>query len=206
MKSISWGSFVKSLSWGSFVKSLSWGSFVKSLSWGSFVKSLSWGNFIKAINWSNFIPKFSWPKMSMPDMSKYIPGFSSGLGRVQNDMVATIHKDEAVLPAHQASLLRNLGVIQGEGRYPGLDMGAIASFDSGASTAGIGAEGTSHVSSNNTTSNQTSSKSANVTHNNTYNVTFTGATAKEDFKEFRSEMEDFFSVLSEDMDLGYREV
>lgn len=206
VKSLSWGNFVKSLSWTNFVKSLSWTNFVKTLSWSSFVKSLSWGNFIKAINWSNFIPDFSWPSVSMPDMSKYIPGFSSGLGRVQNDMVATIHKDEAVLPAHQASLLRNLGVIQGEGRYPGLDMGAIASFDSGASTAGIGAEGTSHVSSNNTTSNQTSSKSASVTHNNTFNVTISGADSKESFQSFRSELEDFYASLSDEMDLGYREV
>lgn len=51
-------------------------------------------------------------------VASYIPGFSSGIGRVPHDMVAEIHKDEAIIPADAASSLRNLGIIDGDGRYP----------------------------------------------------------------------------------------
>lgn len=134
----SWSNFISkfkwpklpSLSWSSYISKFNWPK-LPSFSWSSFISKFSWPK-LPSFSWSSFIPKFSWPKISMPKIS--IPGFSSGLGRVPNDMTATIHKDEAVLPAHQASLLRNLGVIQGEGRYPGLNMNALTARNASAPT------------------------------------------------------------------------
>lgn len=134
----SWSNFISkfkwpklpSLSWSSYISKFKWPK-LPSFSWSSFISKFSWPK-LPSFSWSSFIPKFSWPKISMPKIS--IPGFSSGLGRVPNDMTATIHKDEAVLPAHQASLLRNLGVIQGEGRYPGLNMNALTARNASAPT------------------------------------------------------------------------
>lgn len=140
VKKISWGSFVDKLSWNSIVKKISWGSYVKNLSWSGFVKQLSWGGFIKSINWSDFIPQFSWGNISMPDLSKYIPKFDTGIGRIPNDMTATVHKDEAILPASQASLLRDVGVIKGEGRYPVLDMNALATNNADTTAPTINAD------------------------------------------------------------------
>lgn len=125
----SWSNFISkfkwpklpSLSWSSYISKFNWPK-LPSFSWSSFISKFSWPK-LPSFSWSSFIPKFSWPKISMPKIS--IPGFSSGLGRVPGDMTANIHKDEAVLPAHQASKLRDLGVIQGEGRYPDLNLDAL---------------------------------------------------------------------------------
>lgn len=64
-------------------------------------------------------------------VASFIPGFSSGIGRVPGDMVAEIHKDEAIIPSDAAQNLRDMGVIDGDGRYPNINYdnlrGGIAS-------------------------------------------------------------------------------
>lgn len=73
-----------------------------------------WNNFKTAV--SNFSVSGAVSKVA-----SYIPGFSSGIGRVPHDMVAEIHKDEAIIPADAASSLRDLGIIDGDGRYPDIN-------------------------------------------------------------------------------------
>lgn len=70
--------------------------------------------------WDAFKDKVSSFSISgaVKKVAGFIPGFSSGIGRVPQDMVAEIHKDEAIIPAEQAQMLRDLGVIKGDGRYP----------------------------------------------------------------------------------------
>ncbi|WP_313150945.1 phage tail protein [Lysinibacillus capsici] len=58
-------------------------------------------------------------------VSENVLGFSSGIGRVPYDMVAEIHKDEAIIPAKEAQMLRDLGVINGDGRYPEIDYDSL---------------------------------------------------------------------------------
>lgn len=55
-------------------------------------------------------------------VSSKIPGFDTGIGRVPHDMVAEIHKDEAIIPASDAQMLRDIGVIDSDGRYPSINM------------------------------------------------------------------------------------
>lgn len=168
VKGLSWTSFVKTFSWSSFIKPISWSSFVKGLSWGSFVKGLSWSSFVKGVNLSSFIPEFSWPSMGsikssiMSKVSGVLPGFSSGLGRVPQDMDATVHKDETILQAHNAELLRKMGVLKGDGRNPTLDMNAMNS-------GGTGTTNTTTVTKNNAvaTSQPVINVSVNVTGGNT---------------------------------------
>lgn len=96
----------------------SWPSMPK-FSWPSLPK-FSWPSFPK-FSWPSF-PKFSWP--SMPKLS--IPGFSSGLGRVPQDMNATIHKGEAVIQADNAQKLRDSGILSGDGRHPTINTNAVS--------------------------------------------------------------------------------
>lgn len=47
----------------------------------------------------------------------------TGLGRVPyDDMPALLHKDEAVIQADDADALRQSGILQGDGRYPKIDL------------------------------------------------------------------------------------
>lgn len=50
-------------------------------------------------------------------------GFDTGLGRVPyDDMPAYLHKDEAVLQADNADVLRDAGILKGDGRNPTIDL------------------------------------------------------------------------------------
>lgn len=52
-----------------------------------------------------------------------LPGFDTGLGRVPyDDMPAYLHKDEAVLQADNADILREAGILKGDGRNPTIDL------------------------------------------------------------------------------------
>lgn len=52
-------------------------------------------------------------------------GFDTGLGRVPYDnMPAYLHKDEAVLQAENADVLRDAGILKGDGRHPEIDLTA----------------------------------------------------------------------------------
>ena len=152
LESFSWSSFVEKFNWLK-LPDFSWSNFVSKFDWLK-LPDFSWSNFISkfdwiklpSFSWSSFIDKFKWPKLpdfkwpeismpSMPSMPKIsmpkfnMPkiGFSSGIGRVPNDMAATIHKDEAIIPAHQAETLREMGVIEGDGRYPTLNTSPLVS-------------------------------------------------------------------------------
>lgn len=121
--------------------------------WPSLPK-FSWPSFPR-FSWPAF-PKFSWPKMPK------LPGFSSGLGRVPQDMDATVHKDETILQAHNAELLRKMGILKGDGRNPTLDMNAMNS-------GGTGTTNTTTITKNNAvaTSQPVINVSVNVTGGNT---------------------------------------
>lgn len=112
-------------------------------------------------------PKFSWPPVPTVNVRVNVsdgvvtqsqqsvlpflrlPGFSSGLGRVPyDDMPAFLHKNEAILPEYQAETLRDMGVLQGDGRNPIVD--------------------TSHLAPHNTTRSSTTNTS--MTNNITINV------------------------------------
>lgn len=146
VKGFSWGKYIKDFIWPKiekislvkFVKDLVWPK-IEKISLASFVHDMKWPS-IDKINLGSFIPPFKWPdmsgikneimskipampKISMPKIS--VPsfkmpsfGFSSGLGRVPNDMNATIHKDEAVIQADKAQQLRDEGILSGDGRHP----------------------------------------------------------------------------------------
>lgn len=140
-----------SFKWPSLPK-FKWPSLPK-FKWPSLPK-FSWPSFPR-FSWPAF-PKFSWPKMPK------LPGFSSGLGRVPQDMDATVHKDETILQAHNAELLRKMGVLKGDGRNPTLDMNAMNS-------GGTGTTNTTTVTKNNAvaTSQPVINVSVNVTGGNT---------------------------------------
>ncbi|MER2119207.1 MAG: phage tail tape measure protein [Solibacillus sp.] len=114
-------------------------------------------------------------------VASFIPGFSSGIGRVPHDMVAEIHKDEAIIPADAASSLRDLGIIDGEGRYPEINLDNLRG-DGGQNNGG----------SYNTrySTNSTSTVSAPVTI-----IVQGGNTNDETVFNIREAMEDFFADL-----------
>ncbi|WP_341320823.1 phage tail tape measure protein [Solibacillus sp. FSL H8-0523] len=74
-----------------------------------------WNNFKSTVSNFSISGAVDW-------VASKVPGFSSGIGRVPNDMVAEIHKDEAIIPAEDAQMLRDTGVIDGDGRYPNINM------------------------------------------------------------------------------------
>lgn len=92
----------------------------------------SWPAYPK-FSWPPF-PKFSWPPM--PTVKVNVSGgkvdgsHANGMGRIPSDSyTAALHKDEAVLQAHNADLLRNMGILKGDGENPSLDMSAIANYN-----------------------------------------------------------------------------
>ncbi|MCT6926170.1 hypothetical protein [Metasolibacillus sp.] len=62
--------------------------------------------------------------------SKSQGSFAVGLGRVPYDgFIAELHKDEAVLTAEQSDVLRGMGVLQGDGKNPSLNMDQATNFE-----------------------------------------------------------------------------
>lgn len=56
-------------------------------------------------------------------VTSFIPGYDTGLGRVPyDDMPALLHKDEAVIQADEADLLRKTGILDGDGRHPTINL------------------------------------------------------------------------------------
>lgn len=130
IKILSWSSFVKHLGWSTFIKHLGWSSFIKHLGWSSFVKSLGWSSFVKSISWGSFIPKLSWGSFVSGLKSLADGSHANGLGRVPFDgYTAELHKNESVLTSAQSDALRGLGVLQGDGQSPTLDMSALANYE-----------------------------------------------------------------------------
>lgn len=107
----------------------------------------------------------------------FIPGFSSGIGRVPQDMVAEIHKDEAIIPADQAQSLRDMGIIDGDGRYPEIN------FDNLSNTGGT--YQTMHSATSSTTSVQAP---VNI-------IVQGGNTNEETGQSVRDVIEEFFADL-----------
>lgn len=149
LKEFSWGKYIKELvwpkvgmfDWSSYISKFSWPKLDKliwssyiskfnwpklpTLNWSSYISKFSWPH-IPNINWSSFIPKFSWPKVSIPKINMPSFGFSSGLGRVPQDMNVIIHKDEAVIQASEAQKLRDTGILSGDGRYPKINTNTVS--------------------------------------------------------------------------------
>lgn len=115
-------------------------------------------------------------------VASYIPGFSSGIGRVPHDMVAEIHKDEAIIPADAASSLRDLGIIDGDGRYPEINLDNLRG-DGGQNNGG--SYNTRH------SSTSTNTISAPVTI-----IVQGGNTNEETGQSVREVMEEFFADLT----------
>lgn len=131
---ISWPPLPK-MSWPSLPK-FSWPSMPK-FSWPPLPK-WSWPPLPK-FSWPPF-PKFSWPPMPTVKVSVSGAGahgsHASGLGRVPFDnYVGNLHKDETVLQAHNADLLRNAGILKGEGDNPSIDMSALANYQPAAASS-----------------------------------------------------------------------
>lgn len=80
-------------------------------------------------------------------LASYVPGFDTGIGRVPHDMIAEIHKDEAIIPAADAQILRDIGVINSDGRYPDISLDNLRG-DGGSS--GNSTYNTRHASSSST--------------------------------------------------------
>lgn len=109
------------------------------------------------------LPKFSWPPM--PTVKVSVSGaangsHANGMGRIPFDGYNSIlHKDETVLQAHNADLLRDMGILKGEGENPSLDMSAIANYQPAAASNNPKAR----VSSVNKSANDNSKKEYNIT-------------------------------------------
>lgn len=109
------------------------------------------------------LPKFSWPPM--PTVKVSVSGaangsHANGMGRIPFDGYNSIlHKDETVLQAHNADLLRDMGILKGEGENPSLDMSAIANYQPAAASSNPKAR----VSSVNKSTNDNSKKEYNIT-------------------------------------------
>lgn len=147
-----WPSLDK-ISLSKFVDKFKWPSLDK-ISLSKFVDDFKWP-VIDKINLSSFIPEFHWPDMSgikSSIMSKVssikLPGFSTGLGRVPNDMNATIHKNEAVIQADNAQKLRDSGILSGDGRHPTVNTNAVSTTS--VSTSSVAPTNVSNASSGNT--------------------------------------------------------
>ncbi|MFL0584721.1 hypothetical protein ACH0B6_19305 [Solibacillus silvestris] len=109
-----------------------------------------------------------------------IPGFEVGLGRVPyDDMPALLHKDEAVLPKNEADILRNAGILKGEGTSPSLDFGDAANYN------------TAPVSSSTTTTSKIQAPVQIIVQG--------GNTNDETVFNIREAMEDFFADLTATM-------
>lgn len=117
-------------------------------------------------------------------VASYIPGFSSGIGRVPHDMVAEIHKDEAIIPADAASSLRDLGIIDGDGRYPEINYDNLRG-DGGQNNGGYYS----------TTQNANST----IIHAPVHLVVQGGNTNEETGQSVREVMEEFFADLTATM-------
>lgn len=133
--------------------------------------------------WDAFKDKVSSFSISgaVKKVASYIPGFSSGIGRVPHDMVAEIHKDEAIIPADAASSLRDLGIIDGEGRYPEINLDNLRG-DGGQNNGG------SYNTRYSTTSTNTVSAPVTI-------IVQGGNTNDETVFNIREAMEDFFADL-----------
>lgn len=151
------------------------------------------------------LPKFEWPRFDWPPMPRFswppiptvrvsvnvtggavsqsqqsifprFPGFSTGLGRVEAEaMPAIVHKDEAILQDHNADILRDMGVLQGDGRNPIVD--------------------TSHLAPHNTTSN-TSSQSVQIEVGGVQVIVQGGKTNAETGQSVQDAMEEFFARMN----------
>lgn len=124
---LSWSNFINRFNWPS-LPSFSWQSFIDRFKWPS-LPSFSWSGFIDKFKWPT-LPKFSWPKVSVSDLigkvgrlgANIAERFNTGIGNVPYDMPAVIHKGEAVIERDKAQELRSAGVLQGDGRYPKVDL------------------------------------------------------------------------------------
>lgn len=133
--------------------------------------------------WDNFKSSVSNFSISgaVKKVASYIPGFSSGIGRVPHDMVAEIHKDEAIIPADAASSLRDLGIIDGDGRYPEINLDNLRG-DGGQNNGGYYS----------TTQNANST----IIHAPVHLVVQGGNTNEETGQSVREVMEEFFADLT----------
>lgn len=109
-------------------------------------------------------------------VSENVLGFSSGIGRVPYDMVAEIHKDEAIIPAKEAQMLRDLGVINGDGRYPDVSLDSLR-----------GGEGSYQTTKN--------TNNSSIVHAPVSIIVQGGNTNDETVFNIREAMEDFFADL-----------
>lgn len=97
------------------------GFFSPLMGWINSAKS-AWNSFTSALK-SFKMPKISFPKIPA-GISKFIPGFATGIERVPVDnMPAFLHKDEAVLTATQSNALREAGMLTSNGGKPKLNLG-----------------------------------------------------------------------------------
>ena len=111
---------------------------------------------------------------------------ATGLGRVPFDgYVAELHKDEAVLTADQSNILRDLGVLKGDGSNPELD---LSGNDNGSSSSG---------STYNTTHN--TNAPSNTVHAPVNIIVQGGSTSDETVLNIREAMEEFFADLTATM-------
>lgn len=192
IKNLVWNSFIKNLVWNTFIKGLLWNSFIKHLTWNNFVKALTWSGFVRGLSWSSFIPKLSWGSFVGSIKSLVGGSHANGLGRVPYDgYIAELHNNEAVLTARQADALRSTGMLQGDGTYPTLDMGAVSNYaplaDTGSTTT------------NNSSSNQTVVIQAPVTINveGGKDSESTAKSVKDQLEEWFADLQDIFPAVLE---------
>lgn len=138
-------------------------------------------------------PKFSWPPM--PTVKVNVSGgkvdgsHANGMGRIPSDSyTAALHKDEAVLQAHNADLLRNMGILKGDGENPSLDMSAIANYNpaSASSNPKANVARTNNSKTNNTTNHYT----INVQVDGSKSPEQTGVSVVEQLQNWVASMED----------------
>lgn len=126
------------VSWSDYITKFLWPD-IKAFDWASFISPLNWPN-IPVFSWAAFVTKLIWPSIPKFSWSDFVGklGFGggdkksnkddkdgshfNGLGRVQfNGYMAELHKDEAVLQAPNAQILRDMGVLHGEGENPSIN-------------------------------------------------------------------------------------
>lgn len=102
--------------------------------------------------------------------------------------VGQLHKDETVLQAHNADLLRDMGILKGDGENPSLDTSAIANYNpaSASSNPKASIARTSNSKTNNTTNHYT----INVQVDGSKSPEQTGASVVEQLQNWVASMED----------------
>ncbi|AMX00413.1 hypothetical protein [Rummeliibacillus stabekisii] len=200
IKDIVWNKFIKDIVWDKFIKDIVWTKFIKKLGWGTFIKALTWSKYLNPISWSKFIPHLSWGSF-VGGIKSFLGGgkknadgsHANGLGRVPYDgYISELHKDEAVLTAQQSDTLRSVGMLQGDGAYPTLDMNAVGNYEPLVAT-----------SSNTTTTSTTSSKTVVVQAPININVQggkdgeSTAKNIKDQLEEYFEDLQDIFTVVLE---------